>query len=311
MSVCLFFFLCLCHWHFLSFIHVFNTPALSFKKHPCTFFEPVTIPPSLIAFSLLERLLDLHCQSLRGFLRVPQKHVRVLLIEHRVVQVRVPASHRALHVHTRFGVPNFQHRHAVDRTSRQFLGSRVGDVVGSDHEGDVGLSELLIDLVHLEHPIVGHSGLCEEDVHLSRHSACHWVDPKPNVDVGIAQGLGEICECVLRLCHCHSVPGHNHDALGHLEGVCHLLDGRLSVFSLLNLGAVSRCRGCVSSQQDVSERPVHCLAHDMGEDRTTASDERAHCCQKGVIQHEPLCNQGPTRVGVQNRDAHRHVCTAH
>ena len=53
---------------------------------------------------------------------------------------------------------------------------RVHDVVGAQDDRDVGLAELAVDVVHLEHLVVGHLGLGQQHVHVARHAAGHRMD---------------------------------------------------------------------------------------------------------------------------------------
>src|SRR3546814_10897694 len=56
------------------------------------------------------------------------------------------------------------------------LGGRVDHVVGAQHQHDVGLRELAVDVVHLEDLVVGNFGFGQQDVHMARHAARHGVD---------------------------------------------------------------------------------------------------------------------------------------
>jgi hypothetical protein len=58
---------------------------------------------------------------------------------------------------------------------------RVDDVVGADDDGHVGVREVLVDLVHLHHDVVGHLGLGQQHVHVAGHAAGHRVDGKAHV----------------------------------------------------------------------------------------------------------------------------------
>jgi hypothetical protein len=51
---------------------------------------------------------------------------------------------RALDEQHGLGLVHVEHRHAIDRRGLVGLGRRVGDVVGADDEGDVGLRELAL-----------------------------------------------------------------------------------------------------------------------------------------------------------------------
>ena len=64
---------------------------------------------------------------------------------------------------------------------------RVDRVVGADDEHDVGVGEVVVDLVHLEHDVVGHLGLGEQHVHVPGQAAGDRVDAEPDVDAARAQ----------------------------------------------------------------------------------------------------------------------------
>ena len=53
-------------------------------------------------------------------------------------------------------------------------------------------------LVHLEHLVVRHLGLGEQDVHVPRHATGHRMDAEAHVDALVAQLLGDLVDRVLR-----------------------------------------------------------------------------------------------------------------
>jgi hypothetical protein len=72
------------------------------------------------------------------------------------------------------------------------LGRGVDDVVGADDQHDVGVGEVLVDLVHLEHDVVGHVGLGEQHVHVARQAARDGVDGEAHSAPRLAQQLGDL-----------------------------------------------------------------------------------------------------------------------
>ena len=77
------------------------------------------------------------------------------------------------------GLPDPEDGHACDDGVGVVLGGRVDGVVGADDEDEVGVVEVVVDLVHLQYDIIGDTSLGQEDVKLARHAACHRVDTKP------------------------------------------------------------------------------------------------------------------------------------
>src|SRR3546814_18831187 len=57
----------------------------------------------------------------------------------------------------------------VDGGRRVGLGGGVGDVVGADDEGHVGIGEAAVDVLQLENIVIGHVGLGQQNVHVPRH----------------------------------------------------------------------------------------------------------------------------------------------
>src|SRR5574344_2680359 len=92
-------------------------------------------------------------------LGIAKQHTVVVLVEQRVVHPGVAAGHAALHDDAGLGLPHFEHRHAGDGAVRVFGGTGVDDVVGANHDGHIGVGEVLVDLVHLHHDVIGHLGL--------------------------------------------------------------------------------------------------------------------------------------------------------
>ena len=69
---------------------------------------------------------------------------------------------------------------------------RVHDVVGADDDRDIGLGELVVDLLHLDHDVVGHARLGEQHVHVAGQPSGHRVNREPDIDPPFAQELGDL-----------------------------------------------------------------------------------------------------------------------
>mmetsp|Transcript_52380 Transcript_52380/g.159181 ORF Transcript_52380/g.159181 Transcript_52380/m.159181 type:complete len:266 (-) Transcript_52380:254-1051(-) len=158
--------------------------------------------------------LDLLRELIRLRLRVAEEHLRALLEEHRVLDVRVAARHGPLHEDGLLGLPHLQDGHARDRAILVLLGGAVGDVVGADDHADVGLLEIRVDLIHLQHPFVRHAGLGQQHIHLAGHAARHWVDAEAALDVVRAERGREVGDGALRARNSHAVAGDDDHGLG-------------------------------------------------------------------------------------------------
>jgi len=120
-------------------------------------------------------------------------------------------------------VPAFhtcKHRHPVDRRGLVVLGGWISDVVGADHKRNVGLRKFGIDVLKLEHLIIGHVGFRQQHVHVAWHAAGDRVDRVLHLDAFLLQHVGHFAQRVLGLRHRHAVARHD-DHLGrvlHDEG---------------------------------------------------------------------------------------------
>ena len=74
--------------------------------------------------------------------------------------------------------------------------------------------EFVVDVVELEDEVVGHAGLGEQDVHLTRHAAGHRMDRELDRDACRLQQLYELIELLLALRGSKTVAGHDDDTLG-------------------------------------------------------------------------------------------------
>jgi diguanylate cyclase (GGDEF)-like protein/PAS domain S-box-containing protein len=164
-------------------------------------------------YSALQR----HQHLVQHLLRIAEQHAVVLLVEERIVHAGVAGGHAALHDDRGLGLPDFQHRHAGDRAGRVVLRRRVHDVVGADHHGDVGGREVVVELVHFQHDVVGHLGFGQQHVHVAGHAPRHRMDAEADVDALLAQVLGDLVHRVLGLRHRHAVAGNDDHALGLLQ----------------------------------------------------------------------------------------------
>jgi hypothetical protein len=106
---------------------------------------------------------------------------------------------------TTLRLPHVQHGHAGDRRARVFRRGGVDGVVRADDEHDVGLGEVVVDLVEFEHDVVRHLGFGEQHVHVARQAPGDGMDAEAHLDAALAQPLREVGDRVLRLRDGHAV----------------------------------------------------------------------------------------------------------
>ncbi len=98
--------------------------------------------------------------------------------------------------------------------------------------------------------------------------------PKPDVDAAVAQLAGQVGDAVLGLGHGHAVAGVMITELAEFEQFGGALGADLAVLAVvLVVGGPGLDPEAAGDHRD--ERPVHRLAHDVGQVRTRGADERA------------------------------------
>ena len=172
-----------------------------------------------------------------------------------------------------------------------------------------GVVEVVVDLVHLEHDVVGHLGLGQQHVHVAGQPARDGVDAEADVDAALAQLAGQVGDAVLGLRDGHAVAGGDDDRAGRGEQFGGAVGGDLAVLAVvLVLGRAGL--DAEAAGDDGDERPVHRLAHDVGQVGTGGADERAGDDQQVVGQQEARRRGGPARVAVEHRHHDGHVAAA-
>ena len=102
--------------------------------------------------------------------------------------------------------------------------------------------------------------------------------------------LAEFLNHVLGLGHSHPVTGHKTDVVGGFENVVGVLDRdglnlTFDGFTLFN--------GTETAEQNVGQRAVHRLTHDVGEDNTTGTNQ-------GTGDNQDVVADGKTRRASRN-----------
>ena len=84
----------------------------------------------------------------------------------------------------------------------------------ANHQRDVGLRKLPVDVVHLDQAVVGNIGFGQQHVHVARHAAGHGMDGEAHVHAALAQRVKKFPYLVLRLGHRHAVAWNDDDRVG-------------------------------------------------------------------------------------------------
>ena len=251
------------------------------------------------------RSVDHRQQRIQRLLGVAIEHPRVFLEEQRVLDAGIARALPAFGHEHLLGLPAFQHRHPGDGAVGVFLRGRVHDVVRPDDDGHVGRGEILVDLVHLQHDVIGHLRLGQQHVHVARQAARDGVDGEAHGLALGAQLAGQFGHRLLRLRHRHAIARDDDDAVGIVQRRGHAfgIDGDLFAGDL-HRGAGGAAK---AAKDHADERPVHRLAHDVGQDRTGGADQRADHDQQVIRQRKADGRRRPAGIAVQHRHHDRHV----
>src|ERR1019366_653184 len=122
-------------------------------------------------------------------LGVTEKHERFVQVVERIVDAGETGVHAALDDHDDAGFIHIENGHAIDRAGRIGAGGGVGDVVGADHQGNVGLREFAIHFLHFNQVLVGNVGFGQENVHVAGHSAGHRVNGEFHLNTPLGQAV--------------------------------------------------------------------------------------------------------------------------
>ena len=195
-----------------------------------------------------------------------------------------------------------QDRHPVDRAALVVPGVGVRDVVGADHERDVGAWELLVRLVHLVELRIGDVRLGEQDVHVTRHPAGDGMDRVADLDAALLEQVGQLAHVVLGLRHGHPVSGYEDDLVrvGQHDG--DVVGARRADGAAVGIGCRSRgARADLAerAEQDVGDRAVHRPAHEHREQRSGGADEHPTHDQHVVLELESGRGRGEAGERVQ------------
>src|SRR5258705_2444778 len=160
------------------------------------------------------------------------------------------------------------------------------------------ISEFGVDVLKLEHLVIGHVGFGQQHVHVAGHATRDRVDRVLHLDAFLLQQIAHFAQRVLGLRHRHAVAGHDDDLGGvlHDEGG---VVGRAELGRLL-LAAGATGRGGLAAEaaeDDRDEGTVHRAAHDVGQDRARRADQRAGDNQRGIAERETDAGSSPAGIG--------------
>ena len=131
---------------------------------------------------------------------------------------------------------------------------------------------------------------------MTRHTPRNGVNAKVHFTAVILEKLGELFNHVLRLRYRHAIAWNNRHIGGRFKniiGVFHRDRLDLTLNHRLLTGDTGKAR-----EQNVRERPVHRLTHDLGEDDARGTYQRTRYNQRIVVDRKTGRTSRQARVGI-------------
>mmetsp|Transcript_5320 Transcript_5320/g.11174 ORF Transcript_5320/g.11174 Transcript_5320/m.11174 type:complete len:286 (-) Transcript_5320:1899-2756(-) len=243
--------------------------------------------------------LDSSGKLFDGVLGISEKHVGIVLDKDGIIDSGISGGQGTLHHDNLLRVPHPQHGHSSNLRVGIVFGGRVDGIVGSDHEGDVGLVKVVVDFFQFFHNVVRDTRFGQQNVELTGHSSGDGMNREANRFSVLDEGIGQFLEWVLGLGDSQSVSGNDNDLFGIGEELNGLVDVGHGGFTLeLDGLAATSGLGSISSENDTGDVTIHGIAHDLGKGGTGTSDQGSYGCHDGHIQHESLGTECPSGVTV-------------
>jgi hypothetical protein len=150
--------------------------------------------------------------ALDHLLGVAEQHHGVVAEEQLVLDPRVARAHAALDEEHRARLLDVEDRHAEDRrlAGSVLAAGLVTSLAPITNATSAG-RELAVDVLQLEHLVIGDVGFGQEDVHVAGHAAGDGVDGVLHLHALFLQLVGHLAQRVLSLGHGHAVAGDDDD----------------------------------------------------------------------------------------------------
>ena len=160
------------------------------------------------------------------------------------------------------GFVHVEYGHAED--GARLIGARrgIGHIVGANDQGDIGLREIAVDLVHFDEAVVRNVGFGEQHVHVAGHASSDRMDGEAHLDSLLAERVIKLANLVLRLRDSHAIAGNDDHLVGCQKDRGSLFRGR-TAHRLRFLSRGGRCLHLAEgSEEHVGKGTVHRLRHD-------------------------------------------------
>ena len=145
---------------------------------------------------------------------------------------------------------------------------------------------------------------------MAGHAACHRMDGVFDINAFLLEQISHFTQHLLRLRHRHAIARHHDDLLRILHHI-----GRIFRAAGLHGRAIRRratSGHCATfrpeaTQKHIDDAAVHALTHDVGQDGTRSTHQRARHNQQQIADGEANARRRPAGIAVQHGHNHRHI----
>src|SRR5215472_6274441 len=125
---------------------------------------------------------------------VAEQHQRIGHVIERVIDAGKTRVHAAFYHHDGVGLLYVEHRHSINGAGLVGLGGGIGDVVRPNHECNIDLRKVAVNVVHFHQVIVRNIRFGQQHVHVTWHAARHRVDGETDIDAAFGQRVIEFTD---------------------------------------------------------------------------------------------------------------------
>ena len=148
---------------------------------------------------------------------------------------------------------------------------------------------------------------------MAGHAACHRMDGVFDINAFLLEQIGHFTQHLLRLRHRHAIARHHDDLLRILHHI-----GRIFRAAGLDRRAIRRRatsgHGATfrpeATQKHIDDAAVHALTHDVGQNGTRSTHQRAGHNQQQIADGEANARRRPAGIAVQHGNHDWHISAA-
>ncbi len=159
----------------------------------------------------------------------------VFFEEQRVLHSSVTGVHGAFEDDNVLRLPHFQYWHTGDWAFRIVLRGRVNGIVSANYQHGIGIGigEVVVDLIHLQHDVIRDFRFRQQHVHVARQTPGNRVNTKAHLNATGTQALGDFRNRILSLRDRHAIARGDDHRMGVFQHLSGIFGGDLAMFTHL------------------------------------------------------------------------------